>query len=233
MSARPNNAFLRSLPASAYALLSAGFKASDLSLGDHIQHTGVAVESVYFPESCIVSLISAADDGRTVATTMVGSEGAIGLIEACAGGFAEGDGVVQMDGRACRVPAELCRKLFCSDSDAIACAWKLAKFQLFEARQSCLCKALHSVEARCSRWLLETHDRSYGREVLPVTQELLATVLGVQRTTVSALASQLQEAKLIAYSRGRLRIKDEAGLEKRACECHKTLRSQRLGIFGS
>ena len=199
----------------------------DLSLGERVQHVGTPVDWVYFPETCIVSLVSTASGGGTVETAMVGSEGAVGLTEACASGRAGTDGVVQMDGRAWRAPSDLCRKLFCSDPEAVACAWRLAEFQLSETRQSCLCNTLHPVEARCSRWLLETHHLSRGRERLPLTQEFLATMLGVQRTTVSTFASQLQEAGLISYSRGQLKIVDECGLEKRACECHQIIRSLR------
>ena len=162
---------------------------------------------------------------------MTGSEGALGLAEACASGRAGVDGVVRIDGRACRAPADLCRKVFSSDPDAISLAWKLNEFQLFETRQSCLCQTLHPVEARCSRWLLETQKLSGGRDPLPLTQEFLATLLGVQRTTVSAIASQLQNAGLIAYSRGRLRILDERGLEKRACECLQVIQAQRSRVF--
>lgn len=232
MSAKPNNAFLRSLPQAAYTLLSANLKAVELASSDQIQSAGAVVDWVYFPESCIVSLVSTAISGGTVETAMVGYEGAVGLIEACASGRAAVDGVVQLDGRACRGPADLCRKVLFSDAEALACAWRLAEFQLFETRQSGLCKALHPVEARCSRWLLETHERSCGRDPLPLTQEFLAAMLGVQRTTVSTLASQMQEAGLIAYSRGRLRIVDEPGLEKRACECHQAIRAQRLKLSG-
>ena len=84
--------------------------------------------------------------------------------------------------------------------------------------QSVACNALHSIEARCSRWLLSTQDR-VGQSVIPLTQEALAEMLGVQRTTVTAVAQALQARDLIRYARGRVEILNRQGIEKIACEC--------------
>ena len=91
---------------------------------------------------------------------------------------------------------------------------------------------MHQVEARFCRWLLESRDRAAGRNPMPITQEFVAAMLGVQRTTVSQFASQLQKEGLITYSRGQLAIVDAPGMERRACECHDVVRGERrrLGL---
>ena len=104
--------------------------------------------------------------------------------------------------------------------------------QLTESRQSGMCQALHGVEPRMARWLLDSLERCGGRNPLPLTQEFMAAMLGVQRTTVTAFATQLQKAGLISYQRGRVEVVDAAGLESRACECRRTMAEQRrrLGL---
>ena len=103
------------------------------------------------------------------------------------------------------------------------------ELQIGESRQSALCQADHKVEQRFSRWLLESFDRTRGRNPLPFTQEYLAAMLGVQRTTVSTFAAELRAEGLIGYSRGRIELLDFAGLEARACECRPRRSFNALG----
>jgi CRP-like cAMP-binding protein len=95
---------------------------------------------------------------------------------------------------------------------------------LIQMQQSTLCGTLHAVENRLARWLLVMQDRA-DSDALPLTQEFLAEMLGVSRTTVSSAARTLQSAKLITYRRGRIRIRDRVGLERAACECYRVLRA--------
>ena len=134
---------------------------------------------------------------------------------------------MQVDGRAWRATAAHCRQMAGSDLHFSATAWRLAELQVAESRQSGLCQAMHTVEQRCARWLMESFDRSGGRNPLPMTQEFLAAMLGVQRTTVSAFASQLQREELIRYRRGQIEIVNTSGLESRACECRRVIRAER------
>ena len=227
MPLQTNNAFLQGIAEHSFACLSQNLKLVDLSLGQIVLKQGFLAEWVYFPEASLLSLISLGDAGQTLETSMSGMEGAAGLLEACGSGQSSVDCVVQVDGTAWRSPAEHCRGLVFSDMAFNANAWRLVEFQMAESRQSGLCQASHSVEARAARWLLESLDRSGGRNPLPLTQDFLASMLGVQRTTVSSVAAELQRQDLITYARGQVRIRDVEGLEGLACECREFTRQQR------
>ena len=134
---------------------------------------------------------------------------------------------VQVNGRAWRSPAGFCRKLALSDQSFAARTLKLAELQLIESRQSALCQAKHRFDERFARWVLESLDRSGGRNPLPLTQEFLADMLGVQRTTVSGIAGILQRKGLISYRRGQLEIVQLRGLEALACDCRALAKVQR------
>ena len=227
MSGRPPNGFLRSLPAATFSRLREHLKPIDLEHSRNISHIGDEIEQVYFPETALISLITMSSVGQGVETSMAGNEGAGGLVEGCGSGQSQVFSVVQIDGRAWRAPVAACRALAKSDPDFASQALKLAEMQLFEARQSALCQAMHPVEARFCRWLLESMERTAGRNPLPLTQEFMAAMLGVQRTTVSAFASQLQKEGLITYSRGQLTVVDLAAVGRRGCECHDAVRQER------
>ena len=181
---------------------------------------GGEVAASYFPAAgAMISLVLFMQDGRTIEVATIGKEGAAGGIVSCGSAPAFGRAVVQMAGPALRVP--ICaiesaksrsahvRSLFCRYSDAL----------LAQIMQSVACNAFHAIEARCCRWLLTAHDRVEG-ETIPLTQEYLAEMLGVQRTSVSPIAKQLQDKGLIRYRRGRIEIVDRKRLERGACECY-------------
>lgn len=230
MSNRSSNIFLSGVSKTSYARLMEGSTLVDLNLGRQIMTQGGQVDWVYFPESCLLSLISVDGCGESIETSMSGLEGAAGLLEACGSGQSSVDCVVQVNGKAWRASSAHCRRLAFSDMAFNADAWRLIEFQMSESRQSGLCQATHTVEARAARWLLESLDRSGGRNPLPLTQDFLASMLGVQRTTVSAVAAELQRRGLISYARGRVTIVDAPGLEKLACECRQSTRQQRARL---
>lgn len=182
--------------------------------------TGQDVPACYFPApGAMISLVLFMQDGRTVEVATIGKEGAVGGIVSCGNTPAFARAVVQMPGSALRVPIAVIesekarsahvRSAFCRYADAL----------LAQVMQSVACNAFHPIEARCCRWLLTAHDRVEG-EVLPLTQEYLAEMLGVQRTSVNPIAKQLQDKGLIRYRRGRIEILDRAKLERNACECY-------------
>ena len=109
---------------------------------------------------------------------------------------------------------------------------RLIEMQMFESRQSGMCQALHTVGPRLARWLLESMERSGGRRVMPLRQEFIAAMLGVQRTTVTIVALERQKCEAIRYARGVVEIRDPALLEARACECRRAVvaERQRLGF---
>lgn len=227
MTARPDNAFLRGLDREAWAALAEQLTVVDLVAGDLMHQAEDRVDSVWFPETCLLSVLTAAEQGETVETAMVGNEGGLGVLEACGSGRSHATSMVQIAGRAWKAPASAVRTLVLSHPGFAASAWKLVELQMGESRQSGLCQAVHAVEPRMARWLLECSERTGERKVLALTQEFIAAMLGVQRTTVTAFAGQLQKAGLLQYSRGRVEIIDPSGLAQRACECRGATREQR------
>lgn len=230
---RPQNAFLQSLPEASYRALAEELTAVELPQNEHLHRAGDRVHWVHFCETALVSMLSVNSDGQTVETSMAGNEGAAGVLEVCGSGEAAVDAAVQINGRAWRASAKHVRALVETDREFSARIWRLIEFQIAESRQSALCNAMHLVERRFARWLLESTDRSGGRNPLPMTQEFLASMLGVQRTTVTAFAAQLQRTGLVEYRRGKIDLLDAEGLAERACECREATREQRvrLGLY--
>lgn len=225
-----DNLWLASLTVADREKLTSRLQPYELRLGDVVQTANEPVEWVYFPLSGLLSLVYTSAEGQTVETGMIGKEGGSGLLAACGVGRAFVNHLVQIEGQAVRAPASVCRSLYESSQTFRAALARQAELLLVEGRQSVVCQALHSAEARCARWLLESRDRAGCGETVPLTQEHLAAMLGVQRTTVSAVASELQRLGLIRYSRGRIGILDASGLERAACECRRVLRSFRRSI---
>jgi CRP-like cAMP-binding protein len=199
----------------------------ELVLGKRLAEPGEALEWVYFPEGALVSLVISTEDGRTAESGMVGREGVVGLVEACGSGVATTTCVVQSAGPAWRVPAAACRSLAEAAPSFRALLMRQLEFQMIESRYSATCRSFHPVEQRLARWLLECQDRGDGSDILATTQEYMASMLGVQRTTVNAFAKLLQDRGLIHYSRGKVRLIDVEGLERLACECRGVLVRER------
>jgi CRP-like cAMP-binding protein len=188
------------------------------------------VDFIYFPVAGLLSVLTETPDGQSVETAMVGNEGALGVIETMGSGVTPTTSLVQVDGHGIRMPAISFKAAATATPDILVRTFALLEVQITESRQSGMCQALHSVEPRFARWLLESMERSGGRNVLPLTQEFIAAMLGVQRTTVSGFAMQLQKAGLIKYSRGSVKLLDPAGLENVACQCRSELQRQRKRI---
>jgi CRP-like cAMP-binding protein len=226
----PKNGFLRSLSDSGFCAIRDHIVQMELPLGAHLFQDGQRVEWVYFPETSLLSMIASGSNGGSVETSMAGNEGVAGLVETCGSQVSNIDCVVQVDGRAWRAPAAVCRRLAFSDPVFGESAWRLAELQLLESRQCTVCQTMHTVERRFARWLMESFERCGGRNPLPMTQEFLAALLGVQRSTVSMFASQLQRSGLIRYARGRITLLDIPGLEAQACDCRTATIAQRARL---
>ena len=228
MSSRPANAFLRSLDPSTFEVLEAGIQPVEFRHGEVLARPGDRCEWIYLPLTALLSVLTTAQNGESVETAMVGNEGAQGVLDALGSGRASATTLVQIEGRGLRIPAPDLRTLVLAAHEDIARAvWTLMELQLGESRQSGMCLALHSVDHRLARWLLESSERIGGQTRLSLTQEFLGAMLGVQRTTVTAFASELQKAGLIRYARGKVEILDVEALEGRACECRAATRDQR------
>lgn len=222
------NGFLARLAEPTLEILAGHLRQVDLKLGAEIYRAEGEVRAAYFPIDCVLSQVSRTRDGQGVETAMVGRDGAAGIVECLGSGKAVWESQVQVDGVAFTAPRSTVAGLARADPHFASECWRLTEAQLVESRMSTTCQALHKGGARLARWLLEAHDRSGGRDPLPLTQEVVATMLGVQRTTVTAFEAELQERGLINCRRGRIWITDKPGLEATACECRPVVKGRRV-----
>ncbi len=217
------NRLLASLPDEDLGLLCPHLIHLTMEKGALLCEPGDPIEHVYFPHDCVVSLMTLMARGVAVESTTIGREGAFGLAAAVAPRVALSRAIIQVAGRASRIEVPRLREVW-RQSEALRSLIDRHSEALYgHAIQSVACNALHSVEARFCRWLLTCQDRIDTNRV-SLTQEFLADMLGVQRTTVTAVARALQAAGLIQYRRGVVDILDRAGLEAIACECYAAVR---------
>jgi CRP-like cAMP-binding protein len=204
-----------------------------LGRGEQLLSPGETVAKVHFPEGALIGLISLMPAGDAVQTATVGWDGALGVFEACGTRQSAFQAEVQVEGPAWAMAADDYRRMYEASEALRTAVHKYVEILLTEARQFVACNALHSVEARLSRSVLEALERSRDGRALPATQEVLAQMLGVQRTTVTAAISQLQAAGAVRSSRGVIEVVDEAALEAAACCCRETLRDARAEIYAA
>jgi len=217
------NRLLASLAPEDLDMLSRGLAPVALDKGALLYEPGDDVDLIYFPHNAVISLMTLMQSGEAIESATVGREGAVGLSASVYPRQSLSRAIVQVAGSASRIPAAQLHQA-CKQSERLRFLVDRHAEALFaHAIQSVACNALHSVEARFCRWLLCCHDRIDSDRV-SLTQEFLADMLGVQRTTVTVVARTLQAAGLIRYSRGVVDILDRAGLEAITCECYGAVR---------
>ena len=181
------------------------------------------METLYFPHDGVISLMTLMESGAAIESATIGREGALGLTTAAAPRLSLSRAVAQTPCRCARISAVRFREVWAQSPALRLIVERHTEALYAHAIQSVACNALHSVEARFARWLLTCHDRISSNTVA-LTQEFLADMLGVQRTTVTAVARGLQAKGYIHYRRGVVDILDREGLEGLACECYSTVR---------
>ncbi|MBH5400531.1 Crp/Fnr family transcriptional regulator [Bradyrhizobium sp. CNPSo 4010] len=224
------NRLLAALPQVDLDLLAPELEPVALHQDAVISREGDQVDCVLFPHSGAISLMIGMADGHTVATAVVGREGALGTLSVFGPSASALTAIVRAAGTASRIPAPRFHAAF-NRSPAIRymiqCHVRAMQVQL---QRSGACNALHQVQARMARWLLHIHDR-IDDDVLPLTQEALSQILGVRRTTVTLLMRNLRARGAIrSEQRGRIEI-DRSRLTAAACECHGTMRLEVEEIF--
>lgn len=180
------------------------------------------VDTVYFPLTGVVSLVTPVEEGAVVEVATIGNEGIVGVPHALDGGQASVRAVSQVAGHALMLPAADFRSEMQANSQLSSIVARYTDALFSQIAQAAGCNRLHTNEERLSRWLLLSHDR-VGRDEFPITQEFLAQMLGSRRATVTVSAGVLQAAGLIRYKRGRLTILDRARLEDASCECYRVI----------
>ena len=224
------NSLLATLPATDIDLLRPELAMVALDHDAVLSRAGEPIEYVFFPHSGAISLMIDMADGQTVATAAVGREGAVGMLSVLGPSPSAATAVVHAAGTAARIPASRFHAAF-NRSPAIRHAvQKYTRAMLVQFQLGSACNALHPVEARMARWLLQLRDR-IDHDFLPLTQQALSQILGVRRTTVTLLMRNLRARGAIrSEQRGRIEI-DRSRLAAAACECHGVMRLEVEEIF--
>jgi|SwirhisoilCB2_FD_contig_101_2454217_length_1126_multi_3_in_0_out_0_2 CRP-like cAMP-binding protein len=223
------NALLAMIGNEAVDRISAGGLLVELQIGEPIHHIGEPVHYLWFPLSGMVSHTVPLADGSIVEAGLVGREGVVGLLSMLGNANrATSEAMVQLPGSAYRVDLASWQNAL-SGNDAIMRAMLTFSHDLFMmVSQTAACNVRHDIGRRLARWLLLAHDRS-DRGPMPLTQEFLGAMLGVQRNTVTVAARELQQQGAIQYSRGSILVTDRAKLESLACECYSAIQARLAG----
>jgi CRP-like cAMP-binding protein len=184
---------------------------------------GREITDVYFPVGGMISVVVKMTDAADVEVATIGNEGLIGIPVILGVTSTPMEALCQIPGRGLKIPAGVLREEIRRTASLNRLLLRYAEAVMVQVAQHAACNRSHSMEQRCARWLLMTHDRVEGDE-FPLTQQFLAQMLGVRRATVTIIAGALQKAGLIDYSRGRIRIVNRRGLEGAACECYDVVR---------
>jgi CRP-like cAMP-binding protein len=218
------------LPSGDRAVIAERMKPFAADIGTQLQETGEPIEFVYFPNTGMVSLLIIMSDGFAVESATVGYEGAFNASSALADGIASSRAIVQMPLTATRVSVSDFLLLYNGNGSFRQIVGRANEMLISQFQQTAACNARHQLDARCARWLLQSHDKA-GNGSLPLTQEYLANMLAVRRASVNEVAKLFQAEGLINYSRGSIEVLDRAGLEEKACECYSALADQRRRLL--
>jgi CRP-like cAMP-binding protein len=198
----------------------------ELARGSALWNAAERVRHVYFPLDCVLSTLAVLSDGSSLELSIIGREGAVGVLGALGSTESTARVAVLVGGLAARVPMRHVRNEFeRGSSRARNVIIRHVENQLFQTQQSAVCAARHSIEARLCRWLLTIRDRT-PENSLQATHEFLAEHLGANRTSVTLAAAALQRAGLITYRRGIVSITNRDGLEETTCECYGAIRDR-------
>jgi CRP-like cAMP-binding protein len=235
-SARPaegplENRILSSLPDEEFTHIAPKLERIAFRLGDVISEPGARIEHLYFPTSCVISLLHTMLDGSTAEMGSTGNDGAVGVALFLGGETMPNRAVVQIAGGAFRMKVKILRQEFARGGPLQHLLLRYTQALLSQVSQTAVCNRLHSVEQRLCRWLLMSHDRVNSDEI-HMTQEFIANMLGGRRESVTVAAGRLQGAGLIQYSRGHITIINRQGMEAVVCECYRIVKQETDRLFG-
>jgi hypothetical protein len=219
---RSPNQLISSLSEADYAGLQPFLSAVTLNRGAVLAETGGVVERVIFPHQAIISLVVETPAGDLIETAMIGRDGVWGAVCALDGKVSVNKALVQVPGAATAVKADDLRRLARRSDSLQSTLMSYEQYLFAAAQQTAACNAIHPLEQRICRWLAQTQQSS-GADEFEMTQEFMAQMLGVRRTSVSLVADKLQTAGLIKYKRGRIQIIDVEGLRRLSCDCLATI----------
>lgn len=224
------NALLQALPDDEYQRLLPHLELVQMPLGKVLYESGDELHYAYFPTTCIVSKFYVMENGASAEIAVIGNDGMIGIALFLGGGTMPNRAVVRSAGYAYRLRAPLLMQELDRSggrrSGGLHCMLlRYSQALVIQMAQMAVCNRHHSVNQQLCRWLLLSLDRLPSNE-LTITQELIASMLGVRREGVTEAAGKLQKDGLIVYSRGHIRVLDRPGLEARVCECYQVVQSE-------
>ncbi len=217
---KTTNRLLKALSSADFAELRDDLHPVALPKKQVIYEVGAPLDQIYFIEEGLASVLTMMEDGASSEVGMVGPEGLIGVSALLGGKVSAQHIVIQLPGTAHRITAAACKAVFERNARVRHVLLRFVEDLLNLSSQTAACNRLHQVEQRTARWLLMSSDRT-DSNVLRLTQEFLAAMLGVRRSGISEAAAELQRSGLIRYRRGEITIVDRPGLEKTACECYR------------
>jgi CRP-like cAMP-binding protein len=220
-----SNKLLASLPHEDFQLLIPHLASVQLAPGTVLAEPGVEVDHAYFPSSGAVSLLVVMRDGKTIETGTVGREGGVGAMSGIAPCAWQVRAIAKLPMFARKIASTEFRKAVSSSRAIAGLCIRCNEGLLAQARISAACNAVHHIEARFCRWLLETRDRAESDTIM-LTHEFLAQMLGVRRTTVTETSIKIEAAGAIICSRGVIKIIDLEAVKAMACQCYQTFREQ-------
>jgi CRP-like cAMP-binding protein len=224
------NAFLAELSAAEFELFRSHLTSFDLKARVRLQDFGATIDQVVFPSSGLVAMTMPSHNGGGGGAILLGRDGILGALGAAASAPAVCDAEVYIPGKAVRMPASSFRYILDQSPAIRRLAGRYNAALMLQAHQTALCNAAHHVQRRFSRWLLEVQDR-IGSGDIPLTQNTLAQMLGVQRTTVNLAAGRLEAAGIISCGRGHVQIVKREELERHACECYRNVKIYLSRLF--
>jgi CRP-like cAMP-binding protein len=214
-----SNRLLASLNLADYQELMADAKVVSLKLKKRLYRQDDPIDAVFFPITCMISVLAGASEKELVETATIGREGAGGASELIQNQVAMGLHIVQLPGTAVRMDATAFRKHLAKLPEFKSIVERHLYALMRQILHSAACNRLHSMEERTARWLLMTHDRA-GTDTFPITQEFLSNMLAVRRATVNVATGMLKKAGFIQYVRGSVTVVDRVGLESASCGCY-------------
>jgi CRP-like cAMP-binding protein len=219
------NHVLAALPEEDYARLLPDLELIPMPLGWAVYESGGALGYLYFPTTCIVSLLYVMESGASAEIAITGNEGMVGISLFMGGESTPSRAVVQSAGNGYRLRASALNREFARGGHLQHLALRFTQALITQMAQTAVCNRHHALDQQLCRWLLLSMDRLPANELV-MTQELIANMLGVRREGVTEAAGKLQEARLIQYSRGHIKVMDRAGLEQRVCECYAVVKKE-------
>jgi CRP-like cAMP-binding protein len=229
---RRENRLLSALDRATFQTLAPSLERVPLKLKQTIYEAGKPMRYVYFPVNGVLSMLARIDENALVEVATIGNEGMVGLPLFLGAEQSPGTMISQVPGEALRMSGEAFLKATATAGPLLRLLHRYTQALMVQISQGNACNRMHSIEERCARWLLLTHDRVDSDE-FTLTQEFLGDMLGVRRASVNLVASLFQRAGFIRYSRGRITILNRAGLESAVCGCYTIIREEYERLLGN